>query len=148
MAVKAYVMESMAYLTAGMMDRPGFPDCSVEAAMVKVINRTEGLADSTQLIKTSTFLHLQSTLQIAQRLSYYLQMYIQKVQLDLKSFVFHTLQIALHSGWYPHTKDRLHTAHLEYWGSPEFSFCAVPHTGKCLSFISSCRPDQGASLLA
>ncbi|NWW10046.1 ACAD9 dehydrogenase, partial [Oreocharis arfaki] len=36
MAVKAYVMESMAYLTAGMMDRPGFPDCSVEAAMVKV----------------------------------------------------------------------------------------------------------------
>lgn len=37
MAVKAYVMESMAYLTAGMMDRPGFPDCSVEAAMVKVM---------------------------------------------------------------------------------------------------------------
>ncbi|NWR58587.1 ACAD9 dehydrogenase, partial [Bucorvus abyssinicus] len=38
MAVKAYVMESMAYLTAGMMDRPGFPDCSVEAAMVKVFS--------------------------------------------------------------------------------------------------------------
>ncbi|KAF4803909.1 Acyl-CoA dehydrogenase family member 9, mitochondrial [Turdus rufiventris] len=38
MAVKAYVMESMAYLTAGMMDRPGFPDCSVEAAMVKGTN--------------------------------------------------------------------------------------------------------------
>ncbi|XP_075015510.1 complex I assembly factor ACAD9, mitochondrial isoform X1 [Calonectris borealis] len=38
MAVKAYVMESMAYLTAGMMDRPGFPDCSVEAAMVKVLS--------------------------------------------------------------------------------------------------------------
>lgn len=36
MARKAYVMESMAYLTAGMMDRPGVPDCSVEAAMVKV----------------------------------------------------------------------------------------------------------------
>ncbi|XP_040215291.1 complex I assembly factor ACAD9, mitochondrial [Rana temporaria] len=36
MAQKAYVMESMAYLTAGMMDRPGLPDCSVEAAMVKV----------------------------------------------------------------------------------------------------------------
>ncbi|NXS22049.1 ACAD9 dehydrogenase, partial [Mystacornis crossleyi] len=33
MAVNAYVMESMAYLTAGMMDRPGFPDCSMEAAM-------------------------------------------------------------------------------------------------------------------
>ncbi|XP_015730212.1 complex I assembly factor ACAD9, mitochondrial [Coturnix japonica] len=42
MAVKAYVMESMAYLTAGMMDRPGIPDCSVEAAMVKVFS-SEGL---------------------------------------------------------------------------------------------------------
>ncbi|XP_075039237.1 complex I assembly factor ACAD9, mitochondrial [Mixophyes fleayi] len=38
MAEKAYVMESMAYLTAGMMDRPGLPDCSVEAAMVKVFS--------------------------------------------------------------------------------------------------------------
>ena len=37
MAQKAYVMESMAYLTAGMLDQPGFPDCSIEAAMVKVI---------------------------------------------------------------------------------------------------------------
>lgn len=44
MAVKAYVMESMAYLTAGMMDRPGFPDCSVEAAMVKVSHFIEILA--------------------------------------------------------------------------------------------------------
>lgn len=44
MAVKAYVMESMAYLTAGMMDRPGFPDCSVEAAMVKVSAAGEGRA--------------------------------------------------------------------------------------------------------
>ncbi|XP_074054492.1 complex I assembly factor ACAD9, mitochondrial isoform X2 [Macrotis lagotis] len=38
LAKKTYVMESMAYLTAGMMDRPGFPDCSVEAAMVKVFS--------------------------------------------------------------------------------------------------------------
>ncbi|XP_058026008.1 complex I assembly factor ACAD9, mitochondrial [Ahaetulla prasina] len=38
MARKAYVMESMAYLTAGMMDRPGIPDCSVEAAIVKVFS--------------------------------------------------------------------------------------------------------------
>ncbi|XP_075689940.1 complex I assembly factor ACAD9, mitochondrial [Rhinoderma darwinii] len=38
MAQNAYVMESMAYLTAGMMDRPGYPDCSVEAAMVKVFS--------------------------------------------------------------------------------------------------------------
>ncbi|XP_008563405.1 PREDICTED: acyl-CoA dehydrogenase family member 9, mitochondrial [Galeopterus variegatus] len=38
MAQKAYVMESMAYLTAGMLDRPGFPDCSMEAAMVKVFS--------------------------------------------------------------------------------------------------------------
>lgn len=38
MAQSAYVMESMAYLTAGMMDRPGVPDCSVEAAMVKVFS--------------------------------------------------------------------------------------------------------------
>lgn len=65
MAVKAYVMESMAYLTAGMMDRPGLPDCSVEAAMVKVINLTEGLANSAEPIKTNSFLDLQSTLQIA-----------------------------------------------------------------------------------
>lgn len=36
MALNAFVMESMAYLTAGMMDKPGLPDCSVEAAMVKV----------------------------------------------------------------------------------------------------------------
>nr|XP_018879428.2 complex I assembly factor ACAD9, mitochondrial isoform X1 [Gorilla gorilla gorilla] len=35
MAQKAYVMESMTYLTAGMLDQPGFPDCSIEAAMVK-----------------------------------------------------------------------------------------------------------------
>ncbi|NWI14752.1 ACAD9 dehydrogenase, partial [Crypturellus soui] len=38
MAVQAYVMESMAYLTAGMMDKPGLPDCSMEAAMVKVFS--------------------------------------------------------------------------------------------------------------
>uniref|UniRef100_W5N9H7 Complex I assembly factor ACAD9, mitochondrial n=1 Tax=Lepisosteus oculatus TaxID=7918 RepID=W5N9H7_LEPOC len=42
MAQKAYVMESMAYLTAGMMDRPGIPDCSVEAAMVKVFSSEGG----------------------------------------------------------------------------------------------------------
>ncbi|XP_035675471.1 complex I assembly factor ACAD9, mitochondrial-like isoform X4 [Branchiostoma floridae] len=38
MALRAYAMESMAYLTAGIMDRwpGGDPDCSVEAAMVKV----------------------------------------------------------------------------------------------------------------
>ncbi|XP_038552896.1 complex I assembly factor ACAD9, mitochondrial [Micropterus salmoides] len=38
MALNAFVMESMAYLTAGMMDRPGLPDCSLEAAMVKVFS--------------------------------------------------------------------------------------------------------------
>ncbi|KAG8516951.1 Acyl-CoA dehydrogenase family member 9, mitochondrial, partial [Galemys pyrenaicus] len=38
MAQKTYVMESMAYLTAGMLDQPGFPDCSIEAAMVKVFS--------------------------------------------------------------------------------------------------------------
>ena len=37
MTMTAYAMESMAYLTAGMLDKPGEqPDCSVEAAMVKV----------------------------------------------------------------------------------------------------------------
>ena len=36
MTMSAYAMESMAYLTAGLLDRPGTPDCSVEAAMVKV----------------------------------------------------------------------------------------------------------------
>lgn len=40
MALNAFVMESMAYLTAGMMDRPGIPDCSLEAAMVKVPQRS------------------------------------------------------------------------------------------------------------
>ncbi|KAM8930514.1 complex I assembly factor ACAD9, mitochondrial [Pelodytes ibericus] len=38
LAEKAFVMESMAYMTAGMMDRPGLPDCSMEAAMVKVFS--------------------------------------------------------------------------------------------------------------
>ena len=36
MTITAYVMESMAYLTAGMLDRPGPQDCSLEAAIVKV----------------------------------------------------------------------------------------------------------------
>nr|XP_020654144.1 acyl-CoA dehydrogenase family member 9, mitochondrial isoform X1 [Pogona vitticeps] len=44
MARKAYVMESMAYLTAGMMDRPGISDYSIEAAMVKVFS-SEGAWD-------------------------------------------------------------------------------------------------------
>lgn len=56
MAVQAYVMESMAYLTAGMMDRPGFPDCSVEAAMVKVINVIGRLACGFTLIQTDSSL--------------------------------------------------------------------------------------------
>lgn len=38
MTVTAYAMESMAYLTAGMLDRPGEKDCSVEAAMVKIFS--------------------------------------------------------------------------------------------------------------
>ncbi|VTJ89877.1 Hypothetical predicted protein [Marmota monax] len=38
MAQKAYVMESMAYLTVGMLNQPELPDCSVEAAMVKVFS--------------------------------------------------------------------------------------------------------------
>ncbi|XP_068598456.1 complex I assembly factor ACAD9, mitochondrial [Brachionichthys hirsutus] len=42
MALNAFVMESMAYLTAGMMDRPGVPDCSLEAAMVKVLSSEGG----------------------------------------------------------------------------------------------------------
>uniref|UniRef100_A0A8C4E910 Complex I assembly factor ACAD9, mitochondrial n=1 Tax=Dicentrarchus labrax TaxID=13489 RepID=A0A8C4E910_DICLA len=42
MAINAFVMESMAYLTAGMMDRPGLPDCSLEAAMVKVFSSEGG----------------------------------------------------------------------------------------------------------
>uniref|UniRef100_A0A1A8BQI3 Complex I assembly factor ACAD9, mitochondrial n=1 Tax=Nothobranchius kadleci TaxID=1051664 RepID=A0A1A8BQI3_NOTKA len=42
MAINAFVMESMAYLTAGMMDRPGVPECSLEAAMVKVFSSEGG----------------------------------------------------------------------------------------------------------
>lgn len=73
MAVKAYVMESMAYLTAGMMDRPGFPDCSVEAAMVKVMNFIGRLAYySFTLIQTNTSPGFQSTFQIAERLRHYI----------------------------------------------------------------------------
>ena len=37
MAVTTYAMESMAYLTAGIIDEYQEPDCSVEAAMVKVL---------------------------------------------------------------------------------------------------------------
>lgn len=36
MAVKAYVMESMSYLTAGVLDSNPNADMSLEAAMVKV----------------------------------------------------------------------------------------------------------------
>ncbi|KAM7423304.1 hypothetical protein PAMA_011047 [Pampus argenteus] len=42
MAINAFVMESMAYMTAGIMDRPGLPDCSMEAAMVKVFSSEGG----------------------------------------------------------------------------------------------------------
>ncbi|XP_038067380.1 complex I assembly factor ACAD9, mitochondrial-like [Patiria miniata] len=38
MTITAYVMESMAYLTAGMLDRPGPQDCSLEAAIVKIFS--------------------------------------------------------------------------------------------------------------
>lgn len=37
MACTVYAMESMAYLTAGMLDSYDAPDCAMEAAMVKVI---------------------------------------------------------------------------------------------------------------
>lgn len=37
LAVTAYAMESMTYLTAGILDLYDDPDMSVEAAMVKVI---------------------------------------------------------------------------------------------------------------
>lgn len=58
MAQKAYVMESMTYLTAGMLDQPGFPDCSIEAAMVKVIPTQLELAlggDTAFLIRLPLF---------------------------------------------------------------------------------------------
>jgi acyl-CoA dehydrogenase family protein 9 len=38
MACTVYAMESMAYLTAGMLDAYDEPDCAMEAAMVKVIS--------------------------------------------------------------------------------------------------------------
>ncbi|KAK7102634.1 complex I assembly factor ACAD9, mitochondrial-like [Littorina saxatilis] len=38
MAVTAYAMESMAYLTAGIIDMYEEPDCAVEAAMVKIFS--------------------------------------------------------------------------------------------------------------
>ncbi|XP_005387168.1 PREDICTED: acyl-CoA dehydrogenase family member 9, mitochondrial-like isoform X2 [Chinchilla lanigera] len=38
MAQKVYAMESMSYLTAGMLDHPECPDCSIETAMVKVFS--------------------------------------------------------------------------------------------------------------
>jgi len=41
MACGAYAMESMAYLTAGMLDTYDRPDCSVEAAIVKVFSSEE-----------------------------------------------------------------------------------------------------------
>lgn len=36
MAITAYAMESMAYLTSNILDKYDDPDLSVEAAMVKV----------------------------------------------------------------------------------------------------------------
>ncbi|CAG7834390.1 unnamed protein product [Allacma fusca] len=38
MTIDTYVMESMAYLTAGMLDSGLYEDCAVEAAMVKVMS--------------------------------------------------------------------------------------------------------------
>lgn len=38
MAVLTYAMESMAYLTAGVLDSYEQPDASVEAAIVKVMH--------------------------------------------------------------------------------------------------------------
>lgn len=59
MAQKAYVMESMAYLTSGMLDQPGFPDCSIEAAMVKVIPasraHTEVIPSGATMALSATF---------------------------------------------------------------------------------------------
>ena len=37
MTLTAYAMESMAYLTAGLIDKYEKPDLAIEAAMVKVI---------------------------------------------------------------------------------------------------------------
>ncbi|KAJ0068548.1 hypothetical protein NL108_008926, partial [Boleophthalmus pectinirostris] len=54
MAMNAYVMESMAYLTAGMMDKPGLPDCSVEAAIVKV---SLGITHKWHFLLLSIILH-------------------------------------------------------------------------------------------
>uniref|UniRef100_A0A8B9XNG8 Complex I assembly factor ACAD9, mitochondrial n=1 Tax=Bos mutus grunniens TaxID=30521 RepID=A0A8B9XNG8_BOSMU len=58
MAQKAYVMESMAYLTAAMLDAPGFPDCSIEAAMVKVFS-SEGawtcVSEALQILGSSGY---------------------------------------------------------------------------------------------
>jgi len=36
MAINAYAMESMTYMTAGMIDSDEYEDCAVEAAIVKV----------------------------------------------------------------------------------------------------------------
>ncbi|XP_021339548.1 acyl-CoA dehydrogenase family member 9, mitochondrial-like, partial [Mizuhopecten yessoensis] len=38
MAVTTYAMESMAYWTAGIIDQYQQPDCSLEAAMVKIFS--------------------------------------------------------------------------------------------------------------
>uniref|UniRef100_A0AAQ4RCC2 Acyl-CoA dehydrogenase family, member 9 n=1 Tax=Gasterosteus aculeatus aculeatus TaxID=481459 RepID=A0AAQ4RCC2_GASAC len=40
MSINAFVMESMAYLTAGMMDRPGLPDCSFAGIVLVAIQKT------------------------------------------------------------------------------------------------------------
>lgn len=65
MAVKAYIMESMAYLTAGMMDRPGFTDCSMEAAMVKVIHLIEKTCYGCRLTQANTSPVVQFMFQVA-----------------------------------------------------------------------------------
>jgi acyl-CoA dehydrogenase family protein 9 len=42
MVAMTYAMESMSYLTAGTLDSYQYPDCSVEAAMVKVFSSEAG----------------------------------------------------------------------------------------------------------
>ena len=61
MAIQCYAMESMAYLTAGTLDSYAQPDCSLEAAMVKVGLALSPLSQETNVKRGFDSAFLQDT---------------------------------------------------------------------------------------
>ena len=72
MCLDIYAMESMAYMTAGQMDQPTVdgtgPDCSIEAAMVKVSGQSSLVAPFIHILQIysseAAWKHISESLQI------------------------------------------------------------------------------------